>query len=512
MRRYSTFAAIVIGSKNIMMKIFEISKTAGVRELDCISYEYELGQEAYITRVITFEQIEEICEVLREFSEKMKEYDVTEYRCCGTTALRNAKNRAAVVNHIKIRTGIDVTVLSNSEVRFHMYMGMHTSKFDIDKYIEKNTAILDIGSGSIQISLFDKGNLYMTQNLDIGTSKITEMFDTVQHNSRDYISVMEEYIEYELGLFQNSYLKDKSIKNVIAVGDEIIYLKKIVPELSIEDTLDKSQIEYIFKKVKRASYQDMAVQYGLTNDEVKAVMPTILIYRRMITEAKTDLIYVVPTNLCDGLVMDYAIQTVKIKMDHDFYQDIVASVKYIGKRYQYDKIHSEFVRQVAVEIFDRTQKYHGLGKRDRLVLEIAAIIHDIGKYVNMRDPGMNGYQLIMSTEIIGISHREREEVANAVRYMTEELPDSAVQDSYFWREEYLKVAKLSAILRLVNSLDRAHRQKFDNISMKRKGKDLIIVVESNQDITLEISLFDKKARYFSEIIGVVPQLRQRRSI
>ena len=232
----------------------------------------------------------------------------------------------------------------------------------------------------------------------------------------------------------------------------------------------------------------------------------------MITEAKTDLIYVVPTNLCDGLVMDYAIQTVKIKMDHDFYQDIVASVKYIGKRYQYDKIHSDFVRQVAVEIFDRTLKYHGLGKRDRLVLEIAAIIHDIGKYVNMRDPGMNGYQLIMSTEIIGISHREREEVANAVRYMTEELPDSAVQDSYFWREEYLKVAKLSAILRLVNSLDRAHRQKFDNISMKRKGKDLIIVVESNQDITLEISLFDKKARYFSEIIGVVPQLRQRRSI
>ena len=50
-----------------------------------------------------------------------------------------------------------------------------------------------------------------------------------------------------------------------------------------------------------------------------------------------------------------------------------------------------------------------------------ALLHDIGKYVNLNDPGKNGYQLIMSTEIMGLSHREREEVANIVLYNTQEL-------------------------------------------------------------------------------------------
>ena len=115
----------------------------------------------------------------------------------------------------------------------------------------------------------------------------------------------------------------------------------------------------------------------------------------------------------------------------------------------------------SLEIFDKTKKFHGLTQRDRLILEISAILHDIGKYVNLNDPGKNGYQLIISTEIMGLSHREREEVANIVLYNTQELPDTDELDTAFWREEYLRIAKLSSILRLANALDRGHKQKLE---------------------------------------------------
>ena len=80
----------------------------------------------------------------------------------------------------------------------------------------------------------------------------------------------------------------------------------------------------------------------------------------------------------------------------------------------------------------------------------------------------------MSTEIMGLSHREREEVANIVLYNTQELPDTDELDTAFWREEYLRIAKLSSILRLANALDRGHKQKLEKCSMARKGKELII--------------------------------------
>ena len=149
---------------------------------------------------------------------------------------------------------------------------------------------------------------------------------------------------------------------------------------------------------------------------------------------------------------------------------------------------------------------------NRDLLLSSAILHDIGKYVNLNDPGKNGYQLIMSTEIMGLSHREREEVANIVLYNTQELPDTDELDTAFWREEYLRIAKLSSILRLANALDRGHKQKLEKCSMARKGKELIISLETNQDITLEITRFSKKAETFSEFTGITPVLKQKRAL
>ena len=175
-----------------------------------------------------------------------------------------------------------------------------------------------------------------------------------------------------------------------------------------------------------------------------------------------------------------------------------------GDRVQTVKEHLEGTAVLSGEFASR------FGKRDWGYC--CGLLHDIGKYVNLNDPGKNGYQLIMSTEIMGLSHREREEVANIVLYNTQELPDTDELDTAFWREEYLRIAKLSSILRLANALDRGHKQKLEKCSMARKGKELIISLETNQDITLEITRFSKKAETFSEFTGITPVLKQKRAL
>ncbi|MCD8020574.1 MAG: hypothetical protein LUF92_13655 [Clostridiales bacterium] len=205
--RYSCYAAIVIGSKNILLRVYEISGTNGIKVIDSVSHEYELGKEAYNTGIISSAHIEEISEVLSYFLQHMKEYDVKEYKCYATSAIRNARNQLMALNQIKLRTGVNVLVLSNTELRFLMYKSIQMSDIDFDKIIQKNTAILDIGAGSVQVSLFDKQALYVTQNLDIGTVKVREILESVEHNALDYISVMERYIQQVIDQFTSGYLK-----------------------------------------------------------------------------------------------------------------------------------------------------------------------------------------------------------------------------------------------------------------------------------------------------------------
>jgi exopolyphosphatase/guanosine-5'-triphosphate,3'-diphosphate pyrophosphatase len=78
------------------------------------------------------------------------------------------------------------------------------------------------------------------------------------------------------------------------------------------------------------------------------------------------------------------------------------------------------------------------------------------------------------------------------------------------REDYLTVAKLSAILRVANALDQSHRQKFKDIRISLKGHSLVITVEALEDISLEQALFEAKTTYFENVFSMKPILKEKR--
>ena len=161
------FAAIDIGSYEVEMKIFEIAPRKGIRELDCVCHRMELGKDAYRMGKISVEMVEELCEVLQDFVTIMKSYRVDDYRVCATSAVRETKNRTILLDYIKRHTGLEVEVLGNSAQRFMDYKSIASRENEFNTIIQKGTAIVDIGGGSVQISLFDKDKLVATQNMRI---------------------------------------------------------------------------------------------------------------------------------------------------------------------------------------------------------------------------------------------------------------------------------------------------------------------------------------------------------
>ena len=154
-----TFAAIDVGSYELSMKIFEVSKARGIHEIDHIRHSIDMGTETYITGKLGYERAEELCRILGEFRDIMKSYQVETYKAYGTSAIREMKNKAILLDQVEQRTGIKIDVLSNSEQRFLDYKSIAFQGEEFLKIIENPTAIVDIGGGSTEVVAFADGKI-----------------------------------------------------------------------------------------------------------------------------------------------------------------------------------------------------------------------------------------------------------------------------------------------------------------------------------------------------------------
>lgn len=506
-----TFAAIDIGSYNVAMEIFEISKKQGLKSLDYVDQRMNLGRETYAQGRISNNMVKKLCEVLNDFKRIMKEYQVTDYRVCATSPLREAGNAEIVLGKILQYTGMKVEVLSNSEQRFLGYKSIACTEADFPQIIAKGTAVLDIGGGSIQISLFDKDMLITTQNIKLGSLRIKERLMKLENSTLHYETMVEEFIQNEIVSFKKIHLKDRKIENVILVGDYIPDI--LVNYVGEQRVIKKEQFMELYQNIINRSPIELAMYLNIPLENVYLLLPTAIIYRRFMDEFGADTIWAPGTQLTDGMAYDYAEKMKLIKSTHNFDNDIVMAARHIGKRYGVSKPHVQSVEKIALAIFDGMKKFPGLGQRERLLLQCAVYLHDCGKYVSLADAADCNYQIVMATEIIGISHMEREMIAQIVRFNT--LPmesyDTLSETSDLGIGEYMTVNKLTAILRLANAMDRSHLQKVDQIRASVREDRLVLNLETNKDFTLERGLLGEKLDFFEDVFGIRPVLKEKRS-
>ena len=510
----TTFAAIDVGSYDLEMKIFEISGKGGMKQIDDIRYRLDLGSDTYAEGKVSYETVNELCGILKEFQTIMKSYKVSDYKAYGTSAVRETKNTKILLDQIRQRTGIRIDVLSNSEQRFMDYKSIASQTEDFDKMMEKGTAILDIGGGSIQISLFEKGSLISTQNMRLGVLRLQERLNRLDAASSKIEGLIDEIITAQLSVFKKMYLKDCRIENIIVVDD---YLSVILQNPAITGerpgVIEVDQYMSFLESVQSRTLLEIAGTLNIPRESAMLMFISGVLVKRIVKMMDASLLWAPGVTLCDGIAYEYAEQHKIFKVEHDFEKDILSSAENISKRYMGSKKRGETLERIALTLFDSMKRIHGLGKRERLLLQLAARLHDCGKYISMVNLGECSYNIIMSTEIIGLSHKEREIVANVVKYNHEPFVYYYNTDGRGVLDEdaYLVVAKLTAILRVANGLDRSHKQKFKDVKTVVKDGQLVIQVDTEADITLERGLFTKRADFFEEVYSIRPVIRQRKS-
>ena len=506
-----TFSSIYIGSFEVTMKIFEISSKKKLREIDYIRSRLDLGKEAYKhdNKSIGYECVDELCDMLSEFRTIMNGYKVDSYEIYASSFFDSVSNKMFVLDQVYIRTGFQINVINNVTHRFISYKSLVNNEA-FAKLVKKSAIVVDIGGASVQVTFFNNGKLESTQHMEIGTVKLRELLYNPGNTENTYRSDMEEYIDKKIKAYTHLYF-EQTVDYVIFMNDNGMELIQRLEKDNEENNLIKADKLYKYlEKLQRKSLSDISEVLSLPDDSDSLLIPTICLFKAFISNLQPKDVWIAGVNINDGIAYDYAQKNRLIRMTHNFDDDVISAAKKLSERFCSYSLHIEALTGLSIQIFDAMKKVHGLGSRERLLLQTATILHDCGKFISLENDAMCAYNIIKSSEIIGLVQSEREIVARTVLYNSYKLDNYEDVSDVLGMKEYVISAKLAAILRVANALDQSHKQKFTNIKFTLKDKQLIIHLETFDDISLEKRLFEEKTAFFEEIFSIKPIIKSKK--
>lgn len=508
-----TFAAIEVGSNQLELKVFEISKKIGIRQLDHVRYIIELGSDTYSEGMISFELVDELCRVLKKFRFKLDEYQVDNYVAYGGSALREASNRDVILDQIKLKTGLKVKLISNAQQRFLVFKSIAFKMKNFETLINEGALVIDIGAGSLQVSAFEDGDLQFSKNIRLGSLRIRELLSALEGQTTDFVSIIKEYVDTGIYSYSLDRLMKMKLKHAVIVGKEYTAIEKYSGKGPSEDYISLEQFDKTYDQLIKKTPNQLQEAMDLPYEQASIMIPTAIVLKEILQRTTVETLWHTASDLCDGMALDYSQKVERYLLAHDFTKDIIKNVRWVAKKYESDDAHVRNVESHAKALFDATKKISGLNQRHRLLLQIAAILHDTGKFINGSQSVYNSCHVIRQTEIIGLSDAEREIVSCIVLYNSSAfVPKYELMSHEIDKDAYIDLLKMAAIFGIANAMDKSHRQKIEKVRVTVNEDELKIVADTIYDITLEQGRVEEKAGFFEEIFGIRPVLRQKRTI
>lgn len=506
---YKIAAAIDIGSSAVRMEITEKNKS-GIRQLEFLQSPLYLGHDTFTENRITFTKIEKLCAILNSYKETASQYGIENIKIVATTAFREAENIEYILDLIKLRTGMTVRVLDDPEEKTIIYREILRR----EGYLQKDAVISYVGTGSLGIAVLEEGLIKFTQNIRIGSLKLSEILEPVEGYTKKFHMIIEQYISTYIDVLKNLIdIPDKT--EFIASGKEIDLIAHLM-NLDIEDNFFSiSRDEYLdfYDSIKNLTPNQISEIYNLSMDRAEILLPSAAVFKILMNFSKAATLTGCNINMCNALVYQDLYPNKFDKVNARFDKSIINTAIFTATRFKYDKKHINAVLEYSTNIFDAIDRVHGLDARARIILQVACILHDCGKYINLREHYNHSYDLIKRIDLPGLNNRERLIIANVSKYHSEMIPLNEHSNiAELTPAERVLVGKLSAILRLGDAMDKSHLQKFRNITTEFTENTLLIKASVSREATLEDWAFTQKAGFFTEVFGIQAKLRVERTI
>jgi len=501
----TAFAVIDIGSSSIRMTIAAIDKSGNAHPLEFLQQSLSLGRDTFTKGSIAKNTIGDCVRVLRNFRRVTEEYGITHddrIRAVATTAVREALNREAFIDRIYIATGFRVEVLNNADVTRLTYLSMRSLGTADPALARGRCVVCEIGGGSTELIVLQNGNIVSTLSLKLGTLRLREMLDNFNAQASQMRSLMESEIKRTIEQIVHAIPKGQ-VSHLVAIGSDVRFAASQIVDNWKPDTFADvpcAKLEKLTTTLLSLSVNECVNAYHLSYPDAETIAPGLLFYAMLAKRLALKNIVASDISMRHGILVD---MTKSGSADEDFRRQIIRSAWEIAKKYQADEAHAKNVASLCATLFTNLTDEHQLESWYGLLLFTAAILHDTGIFVSTRSHHKHSMYIIQNSELFGLSQRDIFIVSLIARYHRKASP-KIIHPEYasLDREGRLAVAKLAAILRIADSLDRSHSQRIDAITCRMEKDMLYIGVSGIDDLTLEELGINNKGDMFEEVYGL----------
>ena len=517
-----TFAAIDIGSNSSRIKIASVSQ----HKLKTLFEDREvtrLGESVFQTGEISPEAMANTIKALKRFHKAVQLHVVDKVRVVATSAMRDARNASAFTEWVKSSTGWNVEVISGLEEGRLIHLGVVTH----EPGAKGKCLLIDLGGGSCEVTVSDGGRVQQMVSLPLGAVRLQQEFLQQDPPSPDDVTRLKQYIDRELVRAERKLGKPR-VPLVIATSGTAAALAEasvaMSAKLPVRKALPKPGSKAgpkvgTFERFKPQEATTVDVRrladklVKMTNPEREAVpgigprrseiiMGGAQVYATLLERFKLPGFRYSPLGLRDGMLAQMLGEVdLRAEVHQKIEDERWAGVREVCQRYGIDQKAVEPVRAHAVQLFDSLQKVHELPGEYRLWIQYAAMMQEVGKFMNHQGHHRHTQYIIANSEIFGFSPEQRMIVAAIARYLGKSRPSQMDRPMRALPlEEHMRVTRAVVLLRLAVALNQDRASAVVRVKTLVYPKRVVLdIVPGRGGAALEAWAVKKEAGYFREV-------------
>lgn len=464
-----------------------------------------LGSAVAATGEIGPAKASDAVEVIRRFRAMAESQNADEVVACATAAFREATDSLTVVDRIEAETGVKVRVISGREEARLIFDAVRASVL-----IEPAPALaLDLGGGSLELMIGDGRGLDWAASLKLGVARLTaELVHTDPLSSGDHrriTAAVTKAVERVLPEIEQRGPQ-------IAIGssgtlETLIRLAAtrrggVAPASVNQLSVKAREIDALTEWLLAMTSSERAALPGVDSRRADLLPTGAVLLTTVLGLTGIDEMIGSEWALREGMVLDAIGHHSRAEWDSDPRSMRRESVLTLCRRYGWNEAHSAKVARLALELFDGTTVLHDLTTKDRELLELGALLHDVGEHVSKDAHERHTAYLIENGRLRGFSPEEIDVLSCLGRFHKRGTPKQSFPPFARMKEaKQRRVTQMVALLQVADGLDRSHGGPVRDVRVYTGADVVEIVVEADDDIDLELWGLRRKRDLFEKAFG-----------
>jgi exopolyphosphatase/guanosine-5'-triphosphate,3'-diphosphate pyrophosphatase len=469
-----------------------------------------LGHGAFTHGELDDGVIDQAVSAFIHFRERFDHHGVSIYRAVGTSAVRTSSNRDVLLHRLYHEAGIELEVIEGEEeARLVRKSVVHA----LGPTGSQPRAILDLGGGSLEVNL-RHGSSWRGYTLPVGTVRLLETFgldgaigEAEAGMVRRYTATLMHTIAH--GANGNGL--------AAATGGNAEALAKLVgdghPEMP---TFELVTLEKTLPSIVGASVEERMERFGVKRDRAEVLGIAALVFATAARQLGITKLVAPGVGVREAVLLELAEtareEQAKAEGAHD--KALLTAARSFANRVDHDTTHGEHVRHLARGLFHQLRDVHGVPDDRGVLLEVAALLHDVGEVVNVRGHHKHSEYMIRWARIPGLDETSREIVALLARTHRKDAARARqiINDSTLPKDQRAQIRKLSGLLRIADALDSEHRSRVEQVVCTRMGEAIVLDLVVRDGPSRDDAQLLRKSDLLSEELGLAVRMTVARPV